>query len=143
MVVICNLVEAFMKSQTYTENHTEILYIRKFSPLSLVDFSLSIQCKLRILGLIRARIFILPKNQNRCQGINYASLCGLAGRYDNPIPTRLLAPPPPRMFKNSSTEWRRCTYSTVKKGNFRQSKVHSVVHSTLNCAYGKNIVSKL
>jgi hypothetical protein len=48
-----------MKLQTYTENHTEILYIKKFSPLSLVDFSLSIQCKLRILGLIRAQIFIL------------------------------------------------------------------------------------
>ncbi len=74
MVVLCKLVEAFLKLQTYTENHTEIIYIKKFSPLSLVDFSLSIQCKLRILGLIRARIFILlgsqesesmPRNQLR------------------------------------------------------------------------------
>ncbi len=31
-----------------------------------------------------------PRNQ--CQGINSASLCILAGRYDNPIPTRCLAP---------------------------------------------------
>ncbi len=29
---------------------------------------------------------------NRCQGINSASLCSLAGRYDNPIPTRCPAP---------------------------------------------------
>jgi hypothetical protein len=48
-----------MKLQT--ENHTEILYNQKFFPLSLVDFSLSIQCKLRILGFIRARIFILSR----------------------------------------------------------------------------------
>jgi hypothetical protein len=30
--------------------------------------------------------------RNRCQGINSASLCRLAGRYDNPIPSRCLAP---------------------------------------------------
>jgi hypothetical protein len=30
--------------------------------------------------------------RNRFQGINSASLCSLAGRYDNPIPTRFLAP---------------------------------------------------
>jgi hypothetical protein len=30
--------------------------------------------------------------RNRCQGINSASLCSLAGRYDNPIPTRCLVP---------------------------------------------------
>ncbi len=30
--------------------------------------------------------------RNWCQGINSASLCSLAGRYDNPIPTRCLAP---------------------------------------------------
>ncbi len=30
--------------------------------------------------------------RNRCQGINYASLCCLAGRYDNPILPRFLAP---------------------------------------------------
>jgi hypothetical protein len=39
------------------------------------------------------RIFKLFKEpKNRFQGINSASLCILAGRYDNPIPTRLLAP---------------------------------------------------
>ena len=30
--------------------------------------------------------------RNRCQGINSASLCSLAGRYDNPVPSRCLAP---------------------------------------------------
>ncbi len=30
-------------------------------------------------------------NRNRFQGMNSASLCSLAGRYDNPIPTRSLA----------------------------------------------------
>jgi hypothetical protein len=30
--------------------------------------------------------------KHRIQGINSASLCCLAGRYDNPIPTRFLAP---------------------------------------------------
>jgi hypothetical protein len=30
--------------------------------------------------------------RNRFKGINSASLCSLAGRYDNPIPTRFLAP---------------------------------------------------
>ncbi len=42
----------------------------------------------------------IPRNQfrqpmqpcNRSQGMNSASLCSLAGRYDNPIPTRFLAP---------------------------------------------------
>jgi hypothetical protein len=29
---------------------------------------------------------------NRFQGIDSASLCSLAGRYNNPIPTRILAP---------------------------------------------------
>ncbi len=36
------------------------------------------------------KTFMEPRN--RCQGINSASLCSLAGRYDNPIPTRCLAP---------------------------------------------------
>jgi hypothetical protein len=30
--------------------------------------------------------------RNRFQGMNSASLCGLAGRYDNPIPPRFLTP---------------------------------------------------
>ncbi len=30
--------------------------------------------------------------KNRFQGKNSASLCSLAGRYDNPIPTQFLAP---------------------------------------------------
>ncbi len=34
--------------------------------------------------------FMEPRN--RFQGMNSSSLCSLAGRYDNPIPTRFLAP---------------------------------------------------
>jgi hypothetical protein len=34
--------------------------------------------------------FLEPRN--RFQGMNSASLCSLAGLYDNPIPTRFLAP---------------------------------------------------
>ncbi len=34
--------------------------------------------------------FMEPRN--RFQGMNSASLCSLVGRYDNPIPTRFLAP---------------------------------------------------
>jgi hypothetical protein len=30
--------------------------------------------------------------KNRFQGTNFARLCSLAGRYDNPIPTQFLAP---------------------------------------------------
>jgi hypothetical protein len=41
---------------------------------------------------IRAQIFKLKEPKNRFQGINTASLCSLAGQYDNPIPTRFLAP---------------------------------------------------
>ena len=35
-------------------------------------------------------MFMEPRN--RFQGMNSASLSGLAGRYDNPIPTWFLAP---------------------------------------------------
>jgi hypothetical protein len=35
-------------------------------------------------------VFMEPRN--RFQGMNSASLCSLAGRYDNPFPTRLLVP---------------------------------------------------
>ncbi len=50
--------------------------------------------------------FMEPRN--RFQGVNSASLCGLAGRYDNPIPTRLQ--PPIECLKIpahgvASTEW--------------------------------------
>ncbi len=39
----------------------------------------------------RRNIFKLLR-RNRFQGIDSASLCSLAGQYDNPIPTRFLAP---------------------------------------------------
>jgi hypothetical protein len=38
------------------------------------------------------RIFKRMEPRNRFQGMNSASLCSQAGRYDNPIPTRCLAP---------------------------------------------------
>ena len=42
---------------------------------------------------IRARIFKrLMEPRNQFQGMNSASLCSLAGRYDNPIHPRFLAP---------------------------------------------------
>ncbi len=41
--------------------------------------------------------------RNRFQGMNSASQCSLAGRYDTPIPTRRLAPID--FFKNSSSEY--------------------------------------
>ncbi len=50
----------------------------------------------------RARIFKLLRSPRILfQGINFSSLCSLAGRYDNPIPTRFLGLQ--RLFKNSST----------------------------------------
>ncbi len=41
---------------------------------------------------VRARIFKQSKEpKTQFRGINFTSLCSLAGRYDNPIPTRFLA----------------------------------------------------
>jgi len=43
--------------------------------------------------LFRARIFkLLRRAKNQFQGTNSARLCSLAGRYDNSIRTRFLAP---------------------------------------------------
>ncbi len=62
------------------------------------------------------KTFMEPRN--RFQGINSASLCSLAGRYDNPIPTRFLAPidclkiPALSMCPGArSWRWRTCTGS--------------------------------
>ncbi len=35
--------------------------------------------------------YTFMESRNRFQGIDYASLCSLAGRYDNPLPTRFIA----------------------------------------------------
>ena len=40
----------------------------------------------------RPIFYIFKEPRTRFQGTNSASLCSLAGRYDNPIPTRFLAP---------------------------------------------------
>jgi hypothetical protein len=48
--------------------------------------------------------------RNRFHGIDSASLCSLAGRYDNPIPTRLLAPIDcskiPELIEESRGRWK-------------------------------------
>jgi hypothetical protein len=56
------------------------------------------------LWVIWSRIFklLIKEPKNRFQGINSASICSLAGRYDNPIPTRFLYSPY-RLVKKSST----------------------------------------
>ncbi len=41
---------------------------------------------------LRARILKVYGAPNWFQGMNSASLCSLAGRYDNPLPPRFLAP---------------------------------------------------
>ncbi len=41
---------------------------------------------------LRPYFYTFMEPRNRFQGMNSASLCSLAGRYDNPIPTRILAP---------------------------------------------------
>ncbi len=44
-------------------------------------------------GLCSEHVFYtFMEPRNRFQGMNSASLCSLAGRYDNPIPTRFLVP---------------------------------------------------
>jgi hypothetical protein len=54
---------------------------------------LSIQSLWATLNLNLSPNFLtLKEPRNRFQGIKSASLCSLAGRYDNPIPTRFLAP---------------------------------------------------
>ncbi len=40
----------------------------------------------------RLHFWTFKEPRNRFQGIDSASLCSLAGRHDNPIPTRFLAP---------------------------------------------------
>jgi hypothetical protein len=57
-------------------------------------FLLYLQPRTRILNVYGAR--------NWFQGMNSASLCSLAGRYDNHIPPRFLAPID--FFKNSSSD---------------------------------------
>jgi hypothetical protein len=36
--------------------------------------------------------YMYTEPRNQFPGLNSTSLCSLAGRYDNPIPTRFLAP---------------------------------------------------
>ncbi len=59
--------------------------------------------------LTRDGIFKLLRSPGLFQGLDSASLCSLAGRYNNPTATRFLAPID--SSKNSSTENRARTYS--------------------------------
>ncbi len=59
---------------------------------SAVKAYLYVYCIAHFIAKNRARVFKLLIAQNQFQGINSASLCSLAGRYNNPIPTRFLAP---------------------------------------------------
>jgi hypothetical protein len=53
-------------------------------------------------GIQSSNFLTFKKPRNRFQEINFSSLSSLAGRCDNPIPTRYTSPH--RLFKNSSTE---------------------------------------
>ncbi len=69
----------------------------------LPNLTVVCKCRLRqcydIVVASGAQIFkLFMEHRNRFQGINSASLCSLAGRYDNPISTWFLAP----LFKNTS-----------------------------------------
>jgi hypothetical protein len=57
----------------------------------------------------------LMETRNRCPGINSASLCSLAGRYDNPIPTRCLAPID---FLKIPAQYTMYTVKAKRKGSF-------------------------
>jgi hypothetical protein len=46
----------------------------------------------RVQGSLSPNFFTSKAPRNRFQGINSTSLCSLAGRYDNPVPSRFLAP---------------------------------------------------
>ncbi len=53
--------------------------------------------------MIQRRYFLTFKDpRNRFQGMDSASLCSPVGRYDNPIPTRFLAPIDCSKFQQST-----------------------------------------
>ncbi len=65
-----------------------------------------------ILYLVQSPNFVtLKEPKNQFQGTSSARLYSLAGRYDNPIPPRFLAPI--RLFKNSITG--RCSKTAKRK----------------------------
>ncbi len=63
--------------------------------------------------------------------MNSASLCGLAGRYDNLIPPRFLAP---ILFKNSSSaaNYQNNSIAQINRPSFRENKHKMLVFSHKN-----------
>ncbi len=60
--------------------------------MDLFQFFSPLQYALPVLNQGTEPVFLnIYGARNRFQGMNSASLCSLAGRYDNPIPTRFLA----------------------------------------------------
>jgi hypothetical protein len=64
-----------------------VWFLNKYK--NFIDF-VSLICTCRLAWRPNFLTFKEPKN--RFQGTNSARLCSLTGRYDNPIPTRFLAP---------------------------------------------------
>ncbi len=78
----CNNDDLFLKSRAQTKKAMESLHLRP-SPASITSISNHVP------EPIFLNVYGAP---NWYQGMNSASLCSLAGRYDNPIPPRFLAP---------------------------------------------------
>jgi hypothetical protein len=53
---------------------------------------LKVSDEFRRIRILSPYLITFKEPRNRFQGMNSASLCSLAGRYDKPIPTRCLAP---------------------------------------------------
>jgi hypothetical protein len=66
------------------------MYQKTLSLTTIKYQPLSRECLPNVFALQAVTTFMKPRN--RFQRINFASLCSLKGRYDNPIPTRFLAP---------------------------------------------------
>ncbi len=69
-------------------------FIKKTLSLTTIKYQpLSRECLPNVFALDQSpNFYTFMEPRNRFQGINSASLCSLKGRYDNPIPTRFLAP---------------------------------------------------
>ncbi len=67
-------------------------YFRDSNSGVVFQYSMIYQTKGLSAPVLSMNFYTFKKPKNRLQGINSASLCSLAGRYDNPLPTRFLAP---------------------------------------------------
>ncbi len=73
--------------------HRTLLYYLPMPRLDILEFSGETAGR-QLIGREQSEPVLLTfmEPRNRFQGINSTSLCSLAGRYDNPFPTRFLAP---------------------------------------------------